>query len=182
MRVLICGGRDYNDWRSFRNELEKIAIIRFPKTEPDEYGNYLYDVTIISGAARGTDTLAIDWAVVNWTGLQTYPADWKTHGKAAGPIRNQQMIDEGKPDLVIAFPGGSGTKDMIRRAKKAGIDMKEIEIEVFDNVNDAMWWLDDRLHSLMDKDEYDIKGEITLVNYQWRVSVMTNTAQGELDL
>ena len=49
------------------------------------------------------------------------PADWTKHGKAAGPIRNQKMLDE-CPDLVVAFPGGKGTADMVRRAMKAGID------------------------------------------------------------
>jgi DNA-binding MurR/RpiR family transcriptional regulator len=54
----------------------------------------------------------------------SYPADWEAYGKAAGPIRNQRMLDEGKPDLVIAFsdlPTTSGTYDMIKRAKAAGI-------------------------------------------------------------
>jgi hypothetical protein len=56
-------------------------------------------------------------------------ADWDKHGRAAGPIRNQQMLDEGKPDLVVAFllPQGSGTLDMIRRTEKAGIEVRVIE-------------------------------------------------------
>ena len=48
--------------------------------------------------------------------------DWKKYGKKAGPLRNQQMLEEGKPDLVVAFPGGNGTADMVRRAKKANIE------------------------------------------------------------
>jgi acyl-CoA synthetase (NDP forming) len=58
--------------------------------------------------------------------VTSFPANWKKHGKSAGPIRNQLMLDVGKPDLVIAFPGGSGTADMIRRARKAGVPVKEI--------------------------------------------------------
>lgn len=54
-----------------------------------------------------------------------FPADWRKYGKSAGPLRNQQMIDEGKPDLVVAFPGGTGTADMVRRAKAAGIRVIE---------------------------------------------------------
>ena len=50
-----------------------------------------------------------------------FPAEWDKYGVSAGPIRNQKMIDEGKPDLVFAFPGGRGTTDMIRRAAVAGI-------------------------------------------------------------
>lgn len=121
LRVLICGGRDFTDWEDFRNRLEAIAREHFPTTEEDRYGNYLYDVMIIHGGAPGADSLADQWAVVNWTGLEVYPANWKKHGNAAGPIRNQQMLDEGKPDLVVHFPGGKGTADMVRRAKKANI-------------------------------------------------------------
>jgi len=54
-------------------------------------------------------------------------ANWRTHGKAAGPIRNQQMLDEGRPHLVVAFPGGTGTADMVRRAKAAGVPVMEVE-------------------------------------------------------
>jgi hypothetical protein len=54
------------------------------------------------------------------------PADWKAHGRAAGPIRNQRMIDEHRPELVVAAPGGRGTADMVRRARAAGIEVFEI--------------------------------------------------------
>jgi hypothetical protein len=57
-------------------------------------------------------------------GLVTVPADWQKHGTAAGPIRNKQMIVSGKPDLVLAFPGGRGTADMSRRAEKHGIPLQ----------------------------------------------------------
>lgn len=56
---------------------------------------------------------------------ERYPADWEKHGKAAGPIRNQQMLTEGKPDIVVAFSdnlsNSKGTADMCRRAHKAGL-------------------------------------------------------------
>ena len=55
--------------------------------------------------------------------VEEYPADWKKYGKSAGPLRNQRMIDEGKPDLVVAFPGGVGTADMISRAKAYNISV-----------------------------------------------------------
>ena len=67
------------------------------------------------------DTHALDWAVVNWVRHVVYEAQWDKYGKAAGAIRNQQMLDEGKPELVVAFPGGRGTEDMVNRAKKAGL-------------------------------------------------------------
>jgi hypothetical protein len=52
--------------------------------------------------------------------------EWDELGKKAGPLRNQRMLDEGKPDLVVAFPGGGGTKDMVRRAVKAGVSVHEV--------------------------------------------------------
>jgi hypothetical protein len=63
-------------------------------------------------------------------GIQTlaFPADWKTHGKAAGFIRNQRMLDEGKPDLVLGFPGGSGTADMCSRAERAGVRVVRVDL------------------------------------------------------
>jgi hypothetical protein len=60
--------------------------------------------------------------------IEVYPADWKKHGRSAGPIRNQHMLDVGKPNLVIAFPGGRGTADMMKRAEKAGIEVRRIEV------------------------------------------------------
>lgn len=128
MKVLICGGRDFTYWDVFRTKMEEIAIERFPRTPEDSYGNFLYDVIVISGGAKGADSLAADWAAVNWTGYEEYKADWEKYGKGAGPIRNQQMLDEGKPDLVIAFPGGKGTADMIKRAKKANVEVIEVTI------------------------------------------------------
>ena len=55
-----------------------------------------------------------------------YRADWEGLGRKAGPIRNQQMLDEGKPDLVVAFPGGRGTANMMRIAREAGIEVIEV--------------------------------------------------------
>lgn len=145
MRVLICGGRDFaalerwpdgqvkrmgTAWEQFGwgyQYLNELADSRFPRTEEDEFGNYLYAVTIISGCAKGADDLGEDWAVVNWAGLERYPADWDTHGKKAGILRNIQMLEEGKPDLVVAFPGGRGTDHMINIAKKAGVEVIEVE-------------------------------------------------------
>ncbi len=76
---------------------------------------------LIQGGARGADYFAWEWANERGVMCGSYPADWDAHGKRAGPIRNQQMIDEGKPDGVVAFPGGRGTKDMVDRAEKAGL-------------------------------------------------------------
>lgn len=111
MRVLVCGGRNFQDWRKVYSILDGI-----------------YGVScIIEGGALGADCFAAEWADDAEVDHLQFNADWKTHGKAAGPIRNQRMLDEGKPDLVVAFPGGSGTADMVRRAKKAGVEVIEVE-------------------------------------------------------
>jgi UDP-N-acetylmuramoylalanine-D-glutamate ligase len=114
MRVLVCGGRDYNDWARLEDELNVIERT---------YGK----LTIISGCARGADTLAIRYAEKYNDPVEKFPADWEKHGRGAGHIRNQQMLDEGKPDLVVAFPGGRGTANMIERARKAGVEVIQIE-------------------------------------------------------
>jgi hypothetical protein len=78
---------------------------------------------VISGCAHGADTLGIEWAEARGIEVARFPADWNVHGRAAGPIRNQQMLDEGRPNLVVAFPGGRGTADMVRKAREAGIEL-----------------------------------------------------------
>ena len=116
IRVLICGGRDFDDYAMLADTL--IGLIG--QYDPKE-------VTIISGHARGADKLGEQFAKANNCELLIFPADWDKFGKGAGPIRNQQMIDEGKPDLVVAFKGGKGTADMVRRTKKHNIKVIEVK-------------------------------------------------------
>lgn len=108
MRLLVTGGRDYRDFQALATLLDAIHA-QTPIT------------LLIHGAAPGTDSLAAAWAAFRHVPAQAYPADWTTHGKAAGPIRNQQMLTEGRPDAYLALPGGRGTADMVRRCKRAGI-------------------------------------------------------------
>ena len=109
MRVLVCGGRDYADRDWLFQELDALRLARGVNV-------------VISGCARGADTLGLEWAEARGIEVAPYPADWDRHRRAAGPIRNQQMLDEGKPDLVIAFPGGRGTADMVKRATAVGVE------------------------------------------------------------
>jgi hypothetical protein len=108
VRILVCGGRDYANRNAVFAALDRVAYERGISV-------------IIHGAARGADTLAADWAKARNVPALPFPAEWALHGKAAGPIRNQRMLDEGRPDGVVAFPGGNGTADMVRRAEDAGI-------------------------------------------------------------
>jgi hypothetical protein len=118
MRVLICGGRNFAD----RDQMSR-TLMRF---KPDNVAIDASEHVFILGGAPGADTLAEEWADVFGIRKRVFLADWETHGRAAGPIRNQRMLDDGKPDLVIAFPGGVGTNDMIRRAQKAGVSVEVV--------------------------------------------------------
>lgn len=112
MKILVCGGRDFDDRALMAATLAPYKPV--PVTTVSEH-------KIIQGGARGADRLAREWAECFGVPYREFPANWERHGKAAGAIRNQQMIDEGKPDIVIAFPGGRGTADMVRRARLSGI-------------------------------------------------------------
>lgn len=112
MRFLVCGGRDYRD--SMR--LEAILANRVKRSD-----------LVITGGAGGADGMATGWALRSGIATCIFPAPWDAHEYEGGPRRNQWMIDHGKPDLVIAFPGGAGTADMVRRAREAGIEVVEVE-------------------------------------------------------
>lgn len=110
LRVLVCGGRDFRDWQAVHAALDDLG-----------------PTVLIEGGAAGADRLARCWAVEHGVPVVTYAADWQAHGRSAGPRRNQFMLEDGKPDLVLAFPGGSGTADMCRRAKRAGIPVRQLQ-------------------------------------------------------
>jgi predicted Rossmann-fold nucleotide-binding protein len=112
MRVLVCGGRDYDDREAVFNALGELA---------KKHGW----LTIINGGALGADRLAREWARERYHGLVTFPANWRELGLRAGPLRNEQMLVSGKPDMVLAFPGGAGTADIVRRATKAGVPVQK---------------------------------------------------------
>lgn len=109
MRLLVCGGRNYY------NAYWVGTLLRL-------FGPSV----VIHGAAGGADELAACWACDNRVAWLSYPPDWRTHGKAAGPIRNTRMLAEGKPDMVLAFPGGRGTANMIAQARAAGVPTIEV--------------------------------------------------------
>lgn len=118
VRILVCGGRAFMDYEKMDVEISKALEVEFREGR--------WPPIFICGAARGADSLIIDWAARNGFECIEYPADWEKYGPSAGPRRNQQMLDEGKPDIVIAFPGGKGTQDMTRRAMRAGVPVRII--------------------------------------------------------
>lgn len=115
MRVLVCGGRNFTDREAVFHELHQLA---------ETHGW----VTVIEGGAQGADALARLWAQLCYQGLVTVHAEWKRLGKGAGPARNTRMLVSGKPDLVLAFPGGKGTADMVRQAREVGVQIIEIPV------------------------------------------------------
>ena len=89
-------------------------------------------VTLIHGAAKGADSLGRQWAIHHNIVAWPFPADWKAHGDSAGPIRNMKMFKEGKPDYVVAFPGGKGTKHMVDIAKSYGCPVVDLRYKKWD--------------------------------------------------
>lgn len=106
--IIITGGRDYQDDAHLTAILDSIRTI-------------IPNLFIVEGGATGADRLALVWRINNGVDGKTYPANWNQYGRAAGGIRNQQMLDEANPHMVLAFPGGIGTADMVRRAHAAKI-------------------------------------------------------------
>ena len=112
---IICGGRNFADVKMLNSAMgDLIRAYGMPKC-------------VVQGGADGADAMARRWAERHSIDVRTEPADWDIHGRAAGPIRNQAMLDRYKPAMVVAFPGGRGTADMVRRSRKADVDVAEIK-------------------------------------------------------
>lgn len=110
MRVLVCGGRDYTDREALYGALDQLHR---------QHGFTL----VITGGALGADTLATQWARARDIPTDVYKADWIGLGREAGPIRNKRMLHEGRPDLVVAFPGGKGTANLVGQARDHGVEV-----------------------------------------------------------
>lgn len=111
MKVIIAGGRDFADWQVFADTMYRVR----------EAGIVISEV--FCGCAPGADTMGEHWAGVllrDPIPVRRFPADWDRYRAGAGPIRNQVMVDAGA-DGLIAFPGGAGTADMVRRAVAGGL-------------------------------------------------------------
>lgn len=117
MRVLVCGGRTYDN-REYANKVLDELHAKHPIT------------LVIHGGAKGADLMASLWATRHNIKQRVYYPNWKQHGYAAGPIRNVQMLDRSRPKLVVAFAGGKGTAHMVRYAKLRNVQVIEVTEEL----------------------------------------------------
>ena len=119
MRVLVCGGRHFNDTKFVHSTLDRL------------HKQFLFEV-LIEGDADGADRLSGLWADRMGIEHLKFPADWITHGRRAGMLRNKQMLDEGYPQMVVVFPGGKGTANMTKLANEAGVPVHYFEPENYE--------------------------------------------------
>ena len=124
LRVLVCGGRGYDDMPAMLKVLDKIH-------------GATPIALIIHGAADGADMMAEAWARLRQIPYLGVPAQWKKYNKAAGPIRNKYML-QFSPGLVVAFPGGVGTADMVRLARTHKIPVVKAPTEEASYANVAV--------------------------------------------
>ena len=107
MKLLVCGDRN---WGSN-------LIIRM-------WLDYLNPSLVIEGESRGADLISRKVAEEMGIKVDPYPARWEEYGRAAGPIRNREMLDQ-NPDLVLAFhfdiTQSKGTADTLFEAERRGI-------------------------------------------------------------
>lgn len=125
-KILMCGDRNWTAPYPIKLALKRHTAGKSKK-----------DILVIHGGARGADSIAGEEAKAMGLAVQVFPAQWDTYGRAAGPIRNTQMLNE-RPDLVLAFHNdllaSRGTKDMCRRAVRAGVKVWVTGIK-FDEVH-----------------------------------------------
>ncbi|WP_346666206.1 SLOG family protein [uncultured Mailhella sp.] len=107
MKLAVVGSRNFSDYAW----MEHCLLRRFSVEEID---------AVISGGAKGADSLAARFAGAHGLPLFVVPADWKTHGKKAGPLRNTDIV--ARADALVAFWDGvsRGTRDAIVKARLAG--------------------------------------------------------------
>ncbi len=112
-RLIVCGGVDFKDYNYLKTQLDRLIA-------------YYENIRLVSGHARGVDTLAEQYAAEKSMPIQVFPAEWKKYGKAAGPIRNRAMLEYAKEEtpVVAAFWNGKsrGTGNMLKQAKAAGAE------------------------------------------------------------
>ena len=131
IRILVCGGRDYGrrwngtEWVEDVEQVNRLFKVLDKALAASRLTGKSF--ILIHGGARGADRLSGEWAKERNVETIVFYADWDTHKKAAGPIRNQKMLTNGKPDAIVAFKGGNGTAHMIRIGRKANVPVYEVK-------------------------------------------------------
>lgn len=120
-RILVTGSRNHDDPYQVRRALQ--ALVEMAQLRGQ------FAVVVHGDCPSGVDFYAAKWCEHTGTTVEAHPAQWDTHGKAAGPLRNQKMVDLGA-DVCIAFPVGEsrGTRDCMARAEKAGIPVFDMTL------------------------------------------------------
>jgi predicted Rossmann fold nucleotide-binding protein DprA/Smf involved in DNA uptake len=110
MKLAIVGSRNFNNYEQLKAIVWEFFKIR--------KGNIPQDI-IISGGAKGADYLAKKYTEEYKIKYKEFPANWTKYGKAAGPIRNKQIVDA--CDVVLAFleENSKGTANTVKLAKEA---------------------------------------------------------------
>lgn len=152
-RVIIAGGRDFNDYPLLKAKCDKILASK----------SQTHNIVVITGAARGADSLGEQYARENGYAIDSRPADWNAHGKSAGFIRNVQMANSA--DALIAFWDGKshGTKHMIDTAINKGLETRTIiyrdmnKEELKQHLSDIDYVIDEDTNAvIIDADEIDV--------------------------
>ena len=126
MKTLITGGRTFGEPDEDNPSKDWPAEVRRLYAALDRIHAFFVVTQVIHGRARGADRHAGRWAGGRGIMERAFPAPWKSQGRAAGPRRNLTMFEASRPDLVVAFPGSSGTANMIKIARDAGTKVIEI--------------------------------------------------------
>lgn len=124
MRTIIAGGRDLHDYALLQKAIAACPwLITF----------------VVAGGATGVDTMAVRWAKEHSVMCLEYNADWRTHGKAAGPMRNRAMADDAQALLAIWDGQSRGTGNMIETAKAKGLKVCIFRVDLVDSVLEDDW-------------------------------------------
>lgn len=131
MRLLVTGGRDFKNFAYIRQVLNMVSTA-VPLS------------VLIHGDAPGVDRLCKAWASQHSIPVLPYPADWDGLGPSAGPIRNSEMLLDSYPDIVVSFPGNTGTRNMKKKVRKAGVflidaalGLEEVEARLKELIGDV---------------------------------------------
>lgn len=106
-KVIVCGGRDYLEKRAIREYLDGLRAVSL----------------VITGGARGVDSIADGWAEDRGIARAIFPANWTGEGRSAGHTRNQRMLELMRPHFIVAFPGGRGTQSMVDKARDRHVEV-----------------------------------------------------------